>query len=106
MWLDLLAQMDEADVQNITLKTVNVIGSSNYVGGLIGAISNITTTQARHSYIEADDVHVVSTGGTNHGILYGHGGCSNSTIKNSSVDGNNQVGGMAGYPIYDASINY
>ena len=92
-----IAQMAEANVQNITLKMVNVAGKSNYIGGFVGNIPNVTSNQAKHFYIEADDVHVVSTGGSNHGILYGHGGCSNSTIKNSSVDGYNQVGGMAGY---------
>ncbi len=88
--------MTEADVKNITLKTVNVTGKSYYVGGLIGLISNNLSSQAKQFYIEADDVHVISTGGTYHGILYGSGGCSNSTIKNSSVAGYNQVGGMAG----------
>ncbi len=99
-----VGQMTEADVKNIILKTVNVKGSSNNVAGLVGNIANITSTQAKHFYIDADDVHVTSTGGTFHGILYGSGGCSNSTIKNSSVDGYSQVGGIAGYnSAYDIS---
>lgn len=98
-----IGQMDVADVQNITLKTVNVTGKLNYIAGLIGTVTNNVSTQAKHFYIDADDVHVISTGGTNHGILYGYGGCSNSTIKNSSVDGYNQVGGMSGSSSYDVS---
>lgn len=92
-----IAYMDEANVQNITLKTVNVTATLSYVGGLIGSISNVTSNQVKQFYIEANDVHVVSMGGSNHGILYGNGGCSNSTIENSSVDGQVNVGGMAGY---------
>ena len=88
--------MDEADVENITLKTVNVMGNSNNVAGLIGNITNSISTKAKQFNIKADDVHVISTASSNHGILYGSGGCSNSTIKNSSVHGYNNVGGMAG----------
>ena len=99
-----IGQMTEADVENITLKTVNVTGKSSYIGGLVGTVINNTSTQAKQFNIEADDVHVISTGGTYHGILYGSGGCSNSIIKNSSVKGNNQVGGMSGVnSVYEGS---
>ena len=91
-----IGQMEEADVRNVTLKSVNVTGNGNYIGGMVGNISNANSDRDKQFNIEADDVHVTSTGGSCHGILYGGGSCSNSTIKNSSVSGNNQVGGVAG----------
>lgn len=95
-----IGQMEEADVRNVTLKSVNVTGNGNCIGGMVGNISNVTSTQDKQFNIEADDVHVTSTGGSGHGILYGFGGCSNSTIKNSSVDGYDRVGGVAGLNNY------
>ena len=98
-----IAQMDDAPVQNIILDAIHVIGSSDNVGGLIGNVINSTSAYARQFNIEADDVHVTSTSGGNHGILYGYGSASNSTIRNSSVDGYNRVGGMAGDTMYQLS---
>lgn len=90
----LYGEGDTYYLSGVTMKSVNVSGTSDFVGGLIGY--KHYDDAARHYYITADDVHVSTTGGTYSGIIYGYGAASNVTITNSSVSGNNQVGGVGG----------
>ena len=81
------------------LTTIDVVdtivsGTGDYVGGLIGYKHD--NSSQKHFYITASNVNVTTTGGNYSGIVYGYGAALNVTVKDSSVSGNNLVGGVGG----------
>lgn len=99
----LIGNTDLCDLNNVTLNTITVNGTGNYVGGMIGNLAyNDSTT---HFYINATDVHVKTTGGSYSGIIYGYGSASYITVENSSVSGYHYVGGISGHQNNGSIIN-
>lgn len=99
----LLGETQPYDLAFIKLNHVTVNGKSNQVGGMVGY------TPYKNQYtqinIDADDVHVTTTSGNYAGIIYGEGSASHVRVKNSSISGNNYVGGISGNQPADSSID-
>lgn len=90
----LYAEGDTYYLTTVSLNNVHVDGTSDFVGGLIGYKHYVDAQ--RHYNVTASLVHVTTDGGTYSGIVYGYGAATNVEVTNSSVSGNDQVGGIGG----------
>ena len=99
----LYAEGDTYNLTGIDIKNTYIDGTSDFVGGLIGYKHG--NSSQRHFYITTDNVHVTTTGGNYSGIVYGHGAAINVNVTNSSISGNNMVGGISGQQDTDDVYN-
>ena len=99
----LYAEGDTYNLTGINISNAYVDGTSDFVGGLIGYKHG--NSSQKHFYITADNVHVTTTGGSYSGIVYGHGAAINVNVTNSSISGNNRVGGVGGQQDTDYVYN-
>ena len=99
----LYAEGDTYNLTGITISDAEVNGTGDFVGGLIGYKHN--NSSQKHFYITASDVHVTTSGGNYSGIVYGYGAAINVEVTNSSIAGNNLVGGISGQQDTDSVYN-
>ncbi len=81
-----------AEIRNLSVMDVNIVGSGGYVGGLVGDNSG--------SVIHCYSTGVVRGGDVVGGLIGRHGGTATNCHSTATVNGRYHVGGLAGYGYY------
>jgi hypothetical protein len=91
-YLGLFGQLDAwAIIKNLKLEAVNIKGTGDYIGGLVGSNSGSITTCSSTGTVNGDD-YVGGLVGLN-----GSYGIINTSYSTSRVNGDHLVGGLIGY---------
>jgi len=90
-----MISQENSEIKDITINNSNIIGTSNRVGGIVGAIDNGTEKIIWFSNINMEG-NTISGKEYVGGVAGYLGYCRHIISKNTNVNGTNYVGGIAG----------